>query len=142
VPVSVSGVVFFDTDNDGSQNVLADVGIDGVEIRLSGTDDLGNPVNDTTTTAADGSFSFDNLRPGTYTLTEPTQPVGTINGITTAGSVGGTPSGTATPVATVPSAIATIDLTAPGSASIDNLFAEIRSEERRVGKEGRARVEH
>ncbi|MBD9370835.1 SdrD B-like domain-containing protein [Xanthomonas sp. XNM01] len=133
-PVSVAGVVFFDVDNDGVQNNAADVGIANVAIVLTGIDDLGAAVSLNTTTAADGSFSFEGLRPGIYTLTEPTQPPGTINGITTAGTVGGASSGTATPVATVPSAIATIDLSTPGSASVDNLFAEIPQNSSIVGR--------
>ncbi len=120
LPVSVSGIVFFDTNNDGIQNNAGDTGIGGVDIVLTGTDDLG-PVSLALTTNPDGSFSFEGLRPGTYTLTEPTQPTGTINGITTAGSAGGN----ATPITTTPSAIATIKLTTPGSRSSDNLFAEI-----------------
>ncbi len=120
LPVSVSGTVFFDADNSGTQNNAADTGIAGVDIVLTGTDDLG-PVSITIQTDANGNFSFTGLRPGTYTLTEPTQPPGTVNGTTTAGSAGGT----ATPVTTTPSAIATINLTAPGSSSVNNLFAEI-----------------
>ena len=38
------------------------------------------------TTAADGGYAFADLRPGTYTLTEPTQPAGTTNGLTVAGT--------------------------------------------------------
>lgn len=134
VPVSVSGSVFFDIGNDGTQNNAADVGIGGVDIVLSGTDDLGAPVSLTVQTGADGSFSFTGLRPGTYTLTEPTQPTGTINGITTAGTVKGIHSGTATAVAVTPSAITTINLLVPGSASIDNLFAEIPTNSSIVGR--------
>lgn len=125
VPVSVSGTVFFDTDNNGAQNLPADAGINSVVINLTGTDDLGNPVNLSTTTAANGTFSFTGLRPGTYTLIEPTQPPGTINGITTAGTVGAVSSGTATPVTTPASAITNINLLTPGSASINNLFGEV-----------------
>jgi len=125
LPVAAAGTVFFDVDNDGAMAGVAETGIGGVEITLTGTDDLGNAVSLSTTTAADGTFSFEGLRPGSYTLTEPTQPTGTANGITTAGNVGGTGSGTATPVTTVPSAIASIDLTTPGSRSVDNLFGEL-----------------
>lgn len=134
VPVSVAGTVFFDTDNEGTQNNAADVGISGVTMVLTGTDDLGNPVNVSTVTGADGSFSFTGLRPGTYTVTEPTQPTGTQNGITTAGTVAGASSGTATPITTTPSAVTTIDLTTPGSASINNLFGEIPLGSSIVGK--------
>ena len=41
-----------------------------------------------TTTNASGAYSFGNLRPGTYTLTE-TQPAGLLDGKDTAGSLGG-----------------------------------------------------
>src|SRR5690606_31645743 len=100
-------------------------GITGVRIELSGVDDLGNPVTASLATDSDGSFSFEGLRPGIYELLEPTQPPGTDNGITTPGQVGGVTTGTATPVATVPSRISGIDLSVPGSASVENLFGEI-----------------
>jgi len=125
LPVSVTGTVFLDIDNDGAQAGAGETGLSGVTIELTGTDDTGATVSLSTTTDGNGHFSFEGVRPGTYTLTEPTQPTGTANGITTAGTVGGTPSGTATPVTTVPSEIAGIDLTTPGSASVDNLFGEI-----------------
>ncbi|WP_203322499.1 SdrD B-like domain-containing protein [Pseudoxanthomonas beigongshangi] len=123
--VSVSGRVFFDANNDGAQAGASETGIESVTIRLTGTDDSGAAVDLTTTTDANGDFRFEGLRPGTYTVTEPQQPTGTSNGQTLAGTVGGTPSGTATPITTVPSAISAIDLTTPGAASEDNLFGEI-----------------
>ncbi|KRG84341.1 hypothetical protein ABB34_09450 [Stenotrophomonas daejeonensis] len=125
LPVSVSGTVFLDINNDGDQAGAGETGLSGVTIELTGTDDTGATVSLSTTTDGNGQFSFEGLRPGTYTVTEPDQPTGTANGITTAGTVGGTSSGTATPVTTVPSEIAGIDLTTPGSASVDNLFGEI-----------------
>ncbi|MBL8484658.1 MAG: hypothetical protein JNJ60_20850, partial [Rhodocyclaceae bacterium] len=64
-------------------------GLAGVTLRLTGTDDAGNAVDTTTTTAADGSYSFTGLRPGSYAVTE-TQPAGYGNGATLAGSAGGT----------------------------------------------------
>ncbi|BBQ10782.1 SdrD B-like domain-containing protein [Stenotrophomonas maltophilia] len=123
--VALSGRVFFDANNDGLQSGAAETGIDGVTITLTGTDDTGASVSLTTTTDANGDYAFDGLRPGTYTVTEPTQPTGTSNGQTVAGTIGGTPSGTATPITTVPSAIAAIDLTTPGASSIGNNFGEI-----------------
>ncbi len=123
--VAVSGTVFLDMDNDGAIAASGESGLAGVVIELTGTDDTGASVTLSTSTDKDGKFSFENLRPGIYMLVEPTQPTGTANGITTAGTVGGSASGTATPVTTVPSAITDIDLRTPGSASVDNLFGEI-----------------
>jgi uncharacterized repeat protein (TIGR01451 family) len=119
--VGLSGTVFADLANDGVQQLPADLGLAGVTIDLTGADDLGAAVSATTTTAADGTYSFTGLRPGTYTVTEPTQPAGTVNGITTAGSTGGT----ATPVATLPSVISAIPLVTSGAFSTGNNFAEI-----------------
>ena len=123
--VSLSGRVFFDANNDGTQSGAGETGIDGVTMNLTGTDDTGATVTLSTTTDANGDFAFEGLRPGTYTVTEPQQPTGTSNGQTIAGTVGGTSTGTATPITTVPSAISAIDLTTPGGASINNLFGEI-----------------
>jgi hypothetical protein len=63
--------------------------ISGITVTLSGTDSQGNAVNLTTTTDANGNFSFTNLNPGTYSIIE--QPplnnivvgetLGTVNGV-------------------------------------------------------------
>lgn len=122
-PASIAGRVFYDFNNDGVFD-SGEAGVATVAITLAGTADTGAAVNTSVNSDANGAFTFPDLRPGTYTLTEPTQPPGTNNGITTAGTINGTPSGTATPVATVPSAISNIALPA-GGASVENLFGEI-----------------
>jgi uncharacterized repeat protein (TIGR01451 family) len=87
-PASVSGVVFDDADGDGIQDP-GEPGIAGVTVTLTGTDDLGNPVNTPAITDGSGGYTFANLRPGTYTVTE-TQPAGFLDGIDNAGTAAGT----------------------------------------------------
>jgi hypothetical protein len=116
----ISGTVFLDFGNDGGIDG-SDHGISGVTINLSGTDINGNSVSASTTTDSNGDFSFTGLPEGTYTLDEPGQPNNTSNGITTAGSAGGT----ASSPTTTSSRIATIDLTGANTVSGDNLFGEI-----------------
>ena len=84
------------------------VGIPGVTITLSGT------AGATTTTAADGTYSFTGLAAGTYTVAE-TQPSGYADGVDTAGSTGGTAGN---------DVISGIPIVA-GDASINNDFSEI-----------------
>lgn len=68
VSSSIGDTVWIDTDRDG---VLDDdeIGIRDVTVTLTGTDDLGNPVELATTTDAQGRYAFDNLRAGTYEVT-------------------------------------------------------------------------
>lgn len=90
LPASIGGFVYRDANNDGIKQG-DESGIPGTTVTISGTDDLGNPVNTSTTTDSSGAYQFDNLRPGNYTLTE-TQPVGYADGIDTVGTPGGTTS--------------------------------------------------
>ncbi len=86
-PGSISGVVYFDVDNDG---LLGDPEsrIGGVTITLSGTDFQGQTVNQTVVTDAAGEYRFENLAPGSYTLSE--EPLNyLLDGRETAGSAGG-----------------------------------------------------
>ena len=86
-PASISGVHYVDTNNNG----LVDAGEapqSGVIVTLNGFNDLGAVVTLTKTTASDGSYSFANLRPGRYTLTQ-TEPTGLFDGKETAGLTGG-----------------------------------------------------
>ena len=128
-PAQVAGRVYADNNNDGRVDAT-ETGLAGVVINLTGTDDSGAAVNLTSTTAADGSYAFANLRPGSYTLTEPVQPAGTVNGITSPGSLGGT----ATPASSAPSAISAITVPVGGQALANN-FGEIgNSADLRVAK--------
>ena len=87
-PSSLGGFVYVDANNNGIKDP-GETGIQGGAVTLTGTDDLGDPVNLSQATAADGSYNFANLRPGTYTLSE-TGPNGYQDGKDTAGSQGGT----------------------------------------------------
>lgn len=75
---SLSGTVYIDRDGSGTLSA-GDAGIEDVTMQLTGTDHLGNSVNTSTTTDADGEYAFTGRRPGTYTLTE-VQPAGYRNG--------------------------------------------------------------
>ncbi len=117
---TLSGLVFFDFDNSGTVNG-SDYGLGGETINLTGLDINGTSVTASTTTATDGTYAFLSLPAGTYTIDQPAQPASTTNGITTAGSTGGTASN---PTATS-SQIAGIDLTGANTVSANNDFAEV-----------------
>ncbi|MBU1425785.1 MAG: DUF11 domain-containing protein [Gammaproteobacteria bacterium] len=117
---SLSGRVFLDYDNNGLLDG-PDHGIGQQTINLTGSDINGNPVTVSTTTVSTGTYSFTGLPEGTYTVTEPVQPAGTTNGITSAGSTGGT----ATTVGVTPSAISGISLLGANTVSADNNFADV-----------------
>jgi protocatechuate 3,4-dioxygenase beta subunit len=87
LPGSLSGFVYADANNNGVKDP-GESGIAGVSVALTGVNDLGQTVNRTQPTAADGSYNFDNVRPGTYTLTK-TPPSGWLEGKNTIGSQGG-----------------------------------------------------
>lgn len=84
---SIAGNVFEDLDQDG-QFDASENGIAGVTIRLIPIDTIAPQTSLTTTTAADGSYRFENISPGTYEVIEVTQPAGFADGIDTAGRVG------------------------------------------------------
>lgn len=135
-PVGIAGTVFMDDNHDGIQQG-ADAGLAGVQVTVSGTDWLGNPVNLSTVTDASGNYSFASLPPSDgagYTVTEPVQPAGTSNGITTAGpAVPNGTAGTGTGTTTLPSRISGIVLP-PGTNSTGNNFAEIGNDRAVFGR--------
>ncbi|MBL8828840.1 MAG: DUF11 domain-containing protein [Planctomycetaceae bacterium] len=81
---SVGGFVYVDTDNDGVFDP-AETPIAGVSVRLLGTDSTGAAVDQTVQTQADGSYLFNNLDGGMYSIIE-TQPGAYTDGLDTLGT--------------------------------------------------------
>ncbi|HLW65732.1 MAG TPA: carboxypeptidase regulatory-like domain-containing protein [Gemmataceae bacterium] len=101
-------------------NPTAGTGIGGVSITLTEYDSNGNVLATfTTTTAADGSYSFGGLSAGTYSLSEDTTtlPVPDVALGSSAGTVGGNTDGTSSSV----SLLSNINLAA-GNAGINYDF--------------------
>ncbi len=84
---ALSGFVYLDAGADGVRGP-GEAGIGGVNIQLTGTDATGAPVSVNVVTGADGSFLFEDVLSGTYTLSE-TQPVDYADGSETLGEAGG-----------------------------------------------------
>jgi protocatechuate 3,4-dioxygenase beta subunit len=93
-PSNLAGVVFFDQNENGLQD-NGEVGIGGVVLYLAGTNDLGQTVFTSTTSSADGSYAFGQLRPGDYRIIE-VQPPDFVSTINTAGKINGVTTGTVT----------------------------------------------
>ena len=84
IPGSLSGRTYVDLNRNGVFDA-GETGLQNVVIALAGTDTGGNAVNRTETTDANGEYTFANLLPGTYTLTQ-TQPTGVQDGQTNVGT--------------------------------------------------------
>lgn len=123
LPASVSGVVYADSNQNAALD--KDEQIAGVSVTLTGLDDRGAAVNLTTTTAADGSYRFDKLRPSSgagYTVTE-THPAGFNDFPGNTGSLPGTIGAVASGVA-APNSIGGLQLL-QGDAAVNYNFREI-----------------
>jgi VCBS repeat-containing protein len=114
-PGSIAGMVYVDNDNDGVAD--ADEGrVAGITLTLTGTTSTGTAITArTVVTKADGSYKFDNVAPGTYTVAQ-TQPGLLVDGKETAGSQGNTTSTNDQIAITV----------AEGTDRTGNNFAEMR----------------
>ena len=91
-PSSISGTVFVDLNNDGTQDT-GELGLADVWLQLTGVDDRGQAVSLSTRTDSQGQYLFDNLRPSNlvgYTITQTTSAAGYLDGIDSVGTVGGT----------------------------------------------------
>lgn len=74
IPGSIDGVVYQDTNQNGLRDP-GERGIVNVTMRLTGTDELGPITPIDVVTDANGQYSFTNLRPGSYTITQVTRPM-------------------------------------------------------------------
>ena len=113
IPSSLAGFVYVDANNNGNKDV-GEPPISGTIITLTGTNDLGQSVTQTTTTNASGAYVFSNLRPGVYKLSE-THPINFIDGKDTIGTPGGT---------TTNDMFSNINLPA-GFSGVNNNFGEL-----------------
>lgn len=100
-PASIQGFIYLDSNQDGVRQTT-EAPLLGVTVELKGTTIDGEAVTLLTTQSVgpDGSYSFANLRPGTYEVREiqPIAPVFTGNdGTTTVGSIAYTTPFTSTP---------------------------------------------
>jgi RHS repeat-associated protein len=114
---TLSGFVYHDADNDGVKDP-GEAGLFGAAVALTGTDFQGVAVNRSAVTDFAGAYRFDNLKAGTYTVTE-TQPTGWTDGLDTVG----TPSLGATVQANDRLGIFTFP-TGVTTASVNNNFGE------------------
>ena len=123
-PVAVSGRVYDDLNNDGGfQSGSGEVGLGGIAVTLTGTDISNNSVNRSTSTLADGTFSFDGVLPGTYSLTSE-QSIGFLDGKEAAGNLGGGINHSADS-----NTVSGIVVGNDGIAATDYLFGELRPSE-------------
>ena len=65
---SISGSVWYDTNGDGVRGAEETGRVGGLTVTLNGTDSSNNNVNRSTTTAANGNYSFTQVQSGSYTV--------------------------------------------------------------------------
>ncbi len=87
-PSTLSGTEFIDANGNGTLDT-GELTVQNATIQLTGTDVLNDTINLTTSTAANGTYSFGALNPGTYTITAIQSPYLTA-GQAVPGSEGGT----------------------------------------------------
>lgn len=110
---SLSGSVYYDKDNDGLHD-NGETGLANVTLKLV---NASGQVVATTTTNSSGNYTFSNVAPGTYTILE-TQPSGYVDGIESAGSLGGDDTGDNNTIAAIPVAF--------GQTGINYNFGELK----------------
>ena len=88
VPASLAGFVYRD-DNDSGTRDPGEIGLGGIRVRLEPIDTIAPQSALVTSTLADGSYRFDNLMPGQYSVIELDQPVDLADGRDAAGTIRG-----------------------------------------------------
>jgi len=86
----ISGQVWADGDATAANGVFnsgIDTALGGVTIELHAAANCAGAASQSTTTDGLGNYLFFPLSAGTYSVCEPSQPAGTENGTTTAGSI-------------------------------------------------------
>ena len=83
----ISGIVFFDADNDGVRDT-GEVGVPGVLVTLTSTS-TGTNITRSAITKSDGTYSFTALPAGTYKVTE-SQPTAMNDGVEKSADTGAT----------------------------------------------------
>ncbi|MCY2928658.1 MAG: SpaA isopeptide-forming pilin-related protein [Planctomycetota bacterium] len=116
-PAAISGFNYVDANNNGVMD-SGEVPIAGTTVTLTGTNAQGPIAPITTTTDVSGFYLFNNLLPGTYTVTE-TQPGGYVDGLDSRGNVAPLPGSNTTDV------ISGIVVNA-GDMAAQNNFGELR----------------
>ncbi len=87
-PAAIGGLIYIDINANGTYQT-SESPVQGVNLGLYGTDDLGGAVQRAAVSNYAGLYSFGNLRPGVYTVTE-FQPAGYTDGQDSVGNLGGT----------------------------------------------------
>ncbi|MEX2188054.1 MAG: Calx-beta domain-containing protein [Pirellulales bacterium] len=87
---TLSGFVYVDGNNNGVRET-GEAGVPGVQVTLRRTDTTGT-ADVTMLTGGDGSYSFANVTPGTYSIIE-SHSAALVDGTDAAGSMGGTVAG-------------------------------------------------
>ncbi|WP_164558095.1 DUF4347 domain-containing protein [Massilia atriviolacea] len=118
---SLAGLVYTDSNNDGVNNGN-EAGLAGVTVKLDGTDLDGGAVELSAVTGSEGRFAFENLKGGSYTLTQ-IQPSSRADGKETAGNLGGTVDNGGFDDSAARNRIANIAV-APGAIGTGYLFGE------------------
>ncbi len=96
LPGVLSGYVYLDANKNGVRDA-GERGFGGITVRLGGSNDVGVIGAVFTVTRADGSYVFEGLRPGNYTVTEVNPPAGFLIGPTTPVNLTPQIGGSATP---------------------------------------------